>query len=279
MSFAQSEFAGIAFDQAMQANRNKHLSDVNELERIIYEYKNSQAKILALRCAMQEVIKNLTGANHPILVDMNLRERIGNAGVTAINMTNDWDAVKRAGASFKLPPEANIDVHKACISKEDYEQMTQNAQTALEYSKIHKSNAEALQSKLQIADAERESLKKMQVETNAMLVDEFAKVESLIKKLQDSEAKNVKANAEIENLERNLAMHMAQSAAFRNQLTAVNPTNPLIVDPGLRQRVADVAYEQLKAASSNIDGWRAVREVGASFVSAEERDRSNGSSD
>lgn len=59
-------------------------------------------------------------------------------------------------------------------------------------------------------------------------------------------------------------IHMAQAAAFRQQLAAVDPSNPLVTDAGLSQRVADVAYDQF--AATGFKDWAIVREVGSSFV-------------
>jgi hypothetical protein len=65
---------------------------------------------------------------------------------------------------------------------------------------------------------------------------------------------------EVSGLTRDLAHHMAQSAAFRQQLSSVEPTNPLVTDSHLRQRVAQAAYDQL--ARSDFKDWAIVKEVG-----------------
>lgn len=95
--------------------------------------------------------------------------------------------------------------------------------------------------------------------------------------LQANAEKRVEAlNYEVAKLTKACAQHMAQSAAFRAQLTVADPENPLVTDGALRQRVADVAYDQF--AATGYKDWNGIREVGATFVSTTERSRSTRSS-
>ncbi|MEO8136736.1 MAG: hypothetical protein ABI831_22525 [Betaproteobacteria bacterium] len=69
--------------------------------------------------------------------------------------------------------------------------------------------------------------------------------------------------AELSRVIRDCAHHMAQSAAFREQLTQVDPENPLIRDAALRRRIADEAYRQLELNGGS--DWNVVKEVGRTF--------------
>jgi len=171
-----------------------------------------KAYLFAQRAAVEAQFLRLVGRDHPIW-DKTIRSGIGNAGVTAWNMTRDWEAVKEAGRSFALPD--GPDLHKDCPSREQ---------------------------------ADADSLR-------------LGVLMGLYKKLE----------GEVASLTKSCAQHMAQAAAFRQQLTAVDPTNPLATDGSLRQRVADRAYEEL--AATNFKDWSVVRQVGASFVSDSERER------
>ena len=73
-----------------------------------------------------------------------------------------------------------------------------------------------------------------------------------------------KLQAELQRVIRDCAHHMAQSAAFREQLTQVDPENPLVLDGSLRRRIADEAYTQLERNGGS--DWDVVKEVGRTFA-------------
>lgn len=173
------------------------------------------AYVFAMRSAFESFVSKTLGPNHPLVQDKGLRERIGNAGVTAFLATNDWEAAKEAGRTFALP--SMPDPHESCVPAEAAAQLQVNAEK---------------------------------------------RVEAL--------------NYEVAKLTKACAQHMAQSAAFRAQLTVADPENPLVTDGALRQRVADVAYDQF--AATGYKDWNGIREVGATFVSTTERSRSARSS-
>ena len=99
-----------------------------------------------------------------------------------------------------------------------------------------------------------------------------AKMDKLEKDLKKTEKENTRNADKVELLIRDLAHHMAQSSAFRQQLTLVQPDNPLVTDPLLRQRVAEAAYEQL--ARTDFYDWDVVREVGSTFMEKKDEDSS-----
>ena len=69
---------------------------------------------------------------------------------------------------------------------------------------------------------------------------------------------------EISELTRHAAEHMAQAAAFRQQLEVADPSNPYVTDAHLRQRVAQTAYDQL--ARTDFKDWSVVRQVAISLA-------------
>lgn len=101
-------------------------------------------------------------------------------------------------------------------------------------------------------------------------------IQSLTEQLEELKAANARLSEDLgrqqrggEALARDCAHHLAQSAAFRAQLEHVDPSNPLIRDPSMRKRVADLAYEALQTTND----WAAVREVGRTFLLNDERRR------
>ena len=99
-----------------------------------------------------------------------------------------------------------------------------------------------------------------------------AKMDKLEKDLKETQEENTRSAKFVKLLTRDLAHHMAQSSAFRQQLTLAQPDNPLITDPLLRQRVAHAAYEQL--AQTDFCDWDVVREVGSTFMEKMDEDSS-----
>lgn len=96
-------------------------------------------------------------------------------------------------------------------------------------------------------------------------------------KSRDLEAQLNAQVAVSQRLIRDCAHHMAQSAAFREQLTHIDPQNPLVVDADLRRRIAEEAYAQLEM-NKGVD-WNVVREVGKTFKIPERHHAESGHAD
>lgn len=169
---------------------------------------------LALRYALQSVLAQYM-PDHPLLADAALRDRLVEAGKTALKIANNWDAAREAGRTFALP-EYTFE----WTPNQRVRQLVEERRAAQ-------------------ADLDR---------TKAAL----AAAHALLTKLQQNEAKLI----------RDCAHHMAQSAAFREHLAALDAEHPLIADRQLRQRVAELGYQALMTTKS----WDAVREVGATIL-------------
>lgn len=177
---------------------------------------------LALRCKLEAVLENYI-PQHPVLKDPDLRQRIGKAGQSAYQVTNNWDAVREAGKTFSI----------------------QRLPSAFELPEV------------------AEDVRRLQ-----------DGIRSLMEQLEDLKATNARLGEDLsrqqsggEALARDCAHHLAQSAAFRAQLEQVDPGNPLIRDPSMRKRVAELAYQALQTTND----WAVVREVGRTFLMNEER--------
>jgi hypothetical protein len=80
-----------------QANYNQVKSLLSNLDQMTMSNAANYAEKQALRVALKKF-----DPNHPLLVNLALQERIKAAGQRALTLTDDWDAVKAAGLSFKI---------------------------------------------------------------------------------------------------------------------------------------------------------------------------------
>ena len=92
-----------AAGQRALADSYEYSSVVDKLVRIRKELDNSDtinagnlAEKIALRKALQKI-----DPKHPLIVNISLQERIREAGKKSLSITNNWDAVREAGESFK----------------------------------------------------------------------------------------------------------------------------------------------------------------------------------
>jgi hypothetical protein len=79
-----------------QANYDRLKEMVNQRDEMANLNAANFAEKQALRIALEKF-----DPNHPLLANKSLQERIQAAGERALALTNDWAAVKAAGASFK----------------------------------------------------------------------------------------------------------------------------------------------------------------------------------
>lgn len=253
MSFITEQYAGMASDLARYRDEKNWNVALNELSAK-YEWacneinscRQDLAHALAQRAALVKFVRNLVDdetVKIPIFDDADLWDKIGKAGVSAFVLTNDWEAVKNAGRTFKIPdvpdPFGNI------VSRD-------------------KLNSKVIEANKLIAAA-NERIQKAEGEAKALT----AQINENTEAMSHATSLVAKQKRDIAALNMTCAHHMAQAAAFRQQLLLADPQNPLIVDSGLRERVADAAYSQLVA--NNFTDWSVVKQVGASFLSSNER--------
>lgn len=263
MSGVQLAYANMAADAAedyLKGRLNHANAEIEKANGIISEKNNEIARcyeimshVFAQRNALQQYLINLTGdANLPIVTDQTLRERIGNAGESAFNITKDFESAKHAGDTFKVPVEVSL---KNYVSVALYNERTElcNERTRLCNERDRKiTSLEQDISVLQIA-----------------LDDARSQITQLNQAVENGSAQNEETELKIGRLVRDCCHQMAQSAAFRHHLAAADPENPLITDGGLRQRLADAAFTQL--ALSDFKDWEVVREVGRTFALPRDR--------
>ena len=120
MSFVNQMYAEMAIDQrnaasnraanrAIDANDDRLNRMIEKRDALIKRTEDSLAYNISLRRSIEHFIWNSfidvgEGSRFiPILDDKNLREKIGNAGITAMLATNSWTAAREAGKSFSLP--------------------------------------------------------------------------------------------------------------------------------------------------------------------------------
>lgn len=89
--------AGIRAAAAGQA----HLDDVQAVLKAKNTIANWNAGNLAEKQALREALRKIN-PKHPLLVNIDLQERIKAAGQRAFGMTDDWDAAREAGGTFNI---------------------------------------------------------------------------------------------------------------------------------------------------------------------------------
>lgn len=90
-----------AGDSIAQAMDNARLQKaLNEQKKYYNEIAAGNAGNLAEKMALREALRKLD-PKHPLLTDENLQGRVQNAGIQALATTDNWEAVREAGAAFK----------------------------------------------------------------------------------------------------------------------------------------------------------------------------------
>lgn len=78
--------------------------DLDRTRRLVAEREEAEsvnAMNLAEKAALREALKKFD-PNHPLLTNKLLQEKIQQAGARALAMTNDQNAARAAGASFRI---------------------------------------------------------------------------------------------------------------------------------------------------------------------------------
>lgn len=101
----KGEYIAAGIDQAAagiraEAAADAHLSDVRKLARQRDEMESHNAANLSEKHALRAALRK-ADPNHPLLTNTSLQERVKAAGSRALAMTNDWNAVREAGETFK----------------------------------------------------------------------------------------------------------------------------------------------------------------------------------
>lgn len=264
---------------AMVDARNQRKSDEEYDRKLFLQYKKLDSNLaftIAIRVALEVAFKAaITDANGkrpaiPILDDQDFRGKVGEAGRTAFYLAEEtssgeigFDAARVVGRTFRQEPLP--DLFKNHVPVDLF-----NERTALcneRNTEIKKLSDELSECKRQLAMHKKTEKENHEVIEDLMSAAKQAQSAVFIA----SSEKDLLLKDNL-SLTKACAQHMAQSSAFRAQLSEADPSNPLLVDSSLRQRVADVAYAQL--AATDFKDWSVVREVGSTFVSTRERNRS-----
>jgi len=92
-----------AAGQQALADAKSYVGVVNQLveaRQKLAEVEDSNAGNLAEKHALRAALRNID-PKHPLIVNTSLQERIKEAGKKALAITNDWNASREAGESFK----------------------------------------------------------------------------------------------------------------------------------------------------------------------------------
>lgn len=248
--FGQSELAGIEADRQSRAQSSRHAQTVASLQEDVQTIRELLAEVQANRKFLEAILQREFPL-HPYLVDPSLRERLADAGRFALQSTNDWDAVKAAGATFSCQP---FDYHAK-----------QNAAVELAERAAHESIADygkeliekkRLVAELASAQAAHMATQRLAATTQAALAAQVeagnAEIARLLERLQSFEEWNVK--------------HFAVSRALRKELGLFSPGHALVNDSSLRERLANAAYDQYMA---NNRSHEAADQVADTFLSDE----------
>ena len=104
MSYASDSFNGMLADSAAHGRAMGALAD----KKAATDKLNADlAYVLSVRAAIQEALSKVL-PNAQLLVDQDLRDRIGRAGEIAWTNSREANASREAGRTFKLPPEAEL---------------------------------------------------------------------------------------------------------------------------------------------------------------------------
>ena len=102
------QYEGFLNDIARLGDAMRHRNEMDGYEERIDRLRSSLAKAYAVRSAVQEQLRRLDPTN-PVLVDIDLRERIAAAGNYAFwnhpdpDGTLNFDRPKDVGETFKIP--------------------------------------------------------------------------------------------------------------------------------------------------------------------------------
>lgn len=103
------EYIAAGLDQAAAGQRalsdaKSYVGVVNQLvavRKTLAQVENWNAANLVEKYTLRSALKK-TNPNHPLLTNTALQEKIKEAGVRALAITNDWNAPREAGDMFKI---------------------------------------------------------------------------------------------------------------------------------------------------------------------------------
>lgn len=253
---------------------------IREILTMLDDERKDEAGTLALRCSIDVYLSKIQAMLGKDVLplpfdDMDVRHDITNAGKLAFINANDWDAVKKVGREYPLPPIPNF-LENFC-PKAKYDDLI----------KITNERTDLLNKKTETLDKQDAKVASLMVEAMNLKIEienlkgQIASITAVANK---ANAEVDKANAEIDKandllnknstlingLAKDCAYHMAREIACRKQLLVLDPENLLAVQSpdgvDFRKRLSERAYEQLIATNN----WESVREVGATFMTNEE---------
>lgn len=89
-----------AESKVREIESRRELRDAEKTAAYIKEVEMANAGNLAEKQALRAALQKLA-PNHPLLANTMLQEKIKEAGRRALALTDDWDAARDAGGSFR----------------------------------------------------------------------------------------------------------------------------------------------------------------------------------
>ncbi|MEJ8837550.1 hypothetical protein [Ramlibacter sp. AN1133] len=86
--------------KARELQSRREARDAEQLNEAVSKLREDNAANLAEKYALRAALAKLD-PDHPLVVNAALRERIHQAGIRAIALTNDWEAAREAGETFR----------------------------------------------------------------------------------------------------------------------------------------------------------------------------------
>lgn len=203
---------------------------------------------------------------HPLLRDTLLRDRIVAAGASAGNIANSYGAAREAGRTFRMPPEVIAPVKAQAAKLAAFDDLQEQLAVAKKdeaaaVNLVISASARAVEASKDAAQA-----KAALVAANSETVAARSEMDAMREELEAAHARIASQERALESMTRDCVHHMAQSAAFRENLAQANPGHPLVVDVELRRRVAVHAYDEFVLAGAGSNRWNIVREVGRNWA-------------
>jgi hypothetical protein len=253
MSFAQQEFQGMINDSVMFAQQNAAVKRINQdtkeiarLQELLRSSDIDLARTFAIRAALQESLKKIL-PDAPLLNDVELRGRIGEAGARALAAVNHWDAPKEAGRTFKLPPEAELS--NFLVSKEKYQKLSDlcvertrllNERTDMLNARIaaaakHEGEMAGLRSRLEAMEKQLQAVREhgqqqtlLSLDAGAMAAAKDKQIEDLREQNQQFRSEAIKIwevscerEEECEQLKKQTELDQLQIQALKAQIAAL----------------------------------------------------------
>lgn len=247
--------AAAAMSQNYQMNRI-----IDKAEADLEEEYLATARFMFLDAALIEfVINNYSGSERQprIIFDSEFRDSLAAIGEQVFRKTRTWAAVQKAAKEYPIAP--GPDLYRKHVTIAIYNEEVTKANTLLKQAGEREAALVAKVAKYE-AQLKAANAATAQVKLKLVAADQDIEVKTGV-------IRYLKATLKTET--KNSVMHLAQAAAFRQQLTMAEPSNPMVTDSDLRQRVSETAYALFE--QSDFTDWNGVRELGRTFVSPNER--------